>query len=324
MRIHRSSVAIAVFLTAMFVAGCSSKRQGVFQGYIEGEFVYVASPLGGTLTNLAVARGAEVKSGQVLFELEHEAESAAVREASQKLSQAQAQLENLKKGKRPSEIASLEAQLERARANLRLSEIELTRVTRLREEKVVAADELDRIKARRDADQAQLESLAADLETARLGARDDEIKAAEAEMQALSAALAKAEWSLTQKRQIAPTDARVHDTLYRVGEWVAAGNPVVSLLPPANIKVRFFVPQVELATIKVGQVVSVTFDGGANPYRATVNYISTQAEFTPPVIYSQNNRAKLVFMAEAVFSPADVDQLRVGQPVDVKVESAAK
>jgi len=309
---------------AMFVAGCAAKRQGVLQGYIEGEFVYVASPLGGTLTNLAVARGAEVKSGQLLFELEHEAESAAVREASQKLSQAQAQLENLKKGKRPSEIASLEAQLERARANLRLAEIELTRVARLREDKVVAADELDRIKARRDADQAQVESLAADLETARLGARDDEIKAAEAEVQALSAALVKAEWSLTQKKQMAPADARVHDTLYRVGEWVAAGNPVVSLLPPTNIKVRFFVPQVELATIKIGQAVRVTFDGGGNPYRATVNYISTQAEFTPPVIYSQNNRAKLVFMVEAVFSPADADQLRVGQPVDVKLESATK
>lgn len=319
MKIKRFEIAVAVFLTAMFVAGCSSKRQGVFQGYIEGEFVYVASPLGGTLTNLAVTRGAQVKSGQLLFELENEAESAAVREASQKLSQAKARLEDLTKGKRPSEIASLAAQLERARANLRLSEIELTRVTKLREEKVIAADELDRSKARRDADQAQVESLAADLETGRLGAREDEVKAAEAEMQALSAALAKAEWSMNQKKQMAPADARVHDTLYRVGEWVSPGNPVVSLLPPTNIKVRFFVPQVELPTIKIGQVVSVTFDGGAKPYRVTVNYISTQAEFTPPVIYSQKNRAKLVFMVEAAFPPADADQMRVGQPVDVRL-----
>jgi HlyD family secretion protein len=324
MKTRRFGMVTAVLLTAMLVAGCSSKRQGVFQGYIEGEFVYVSSPLGGTLTNLAVARGAEVKSGQLLFELEHEAESAVVREASQKLSQAKARLEDLTKGKRPSEIASLEAQLERARANLRLSEIELTRVAKLREEKVIAADELDRVKARREADQAQVASLAADLETGRLGAREDEVKAAQAEVEALTAALAKAEWSLTQKKQFAPADARVHDTLYRVGEWVAAGNPVVSLLPPTNIKVRFFVPQVELATIKIGQVVSVTFDGGANPYRATVNYISTQAEFTPPVIYSQENRAKLIFMVEAAFPPADAEQLRVGQPADVKLEDAAK
>ena len=84
MKIKRSNAAIAMCLMAMFVAGCSSKRQGVFQGYIEGEFVYVASPLGGSLTNLAVARGTQVKSGQLLFELEHESELASVREASQR------------------------------------------------------------------------------------------------------------------------------------------------------------------------------------------------------------------------------------------------
>jgi HlyD family secretion protein len=324
MKVKRSNVMIAICLMAMFVAGCSTKRQGVFQGYIEGEFVYVASPLGGTLTNLAVARGAEVKSGQLLFELEHEVELAAVGEAAQRLSQAKSRLTDLTKGKRPSELASLAAQLERARANLRLSEIELTRVTKLREEKVIAADELDRVKAGRDADQAQVDSLAADLETARLGAREDEVKAAEAEVQALSASLAKSEWSLNQKKQLAPADARVQDTLYRVGEWVSPGNPVVSLLPPTHIKVRFFVPQAELPTIKIGQAVSVTFDGGTNPHRATVNYISTQAEFTPPVIYSQNNRAKLVFMVEAAFPPAEAGQMRVGQPADVGLENASK
>ena len=79
------------------------------------------------------------------------------------------------------------------------------------------------------------------------------------------------------------------------GEWVAAGNPVVELLPPANLKVRFFVPQAALPKIKPGETVSVTFDGGAHAYSATVNYISTQAEFTPPVIYSRENRAKLVY-----------------------------
>ena len=112
----------------------------------------------------------------------------------------------------------------------------------------------------------------------------------------------------------------MQDTLYRAGEWVAAGNPVVELLPPANIKVRFFVPQAVLPRIKTGQTVSVTFDGGQRAYSATVNYISTQAEFTPPVIYSRENRAKLVFMIEAKFSPADAAELRPGQPVDVEVK----
>jgi HlyD family secretion protein len=89
------------------------------------------------------------------------------------------------------------------------------------------------------------------------------------------------------------------------GEFVAAGNPVVVLLPPENLKVRFFVPQEILPKIKTGETVSVSFDGAAKNYSATINYISTQVEFTPPVIYNRENRAKLVFMIEAKFSPAD-------------------
>ena len=255
-------------LAALFVAGCFSNSSNVFQGYIEGEYVYVASPLGGALTNLAVARGDDVKAGQLLFELERGSEAAAVQQAEKNLAQ--------------------------AKANLALSEAEFARRQQLRNDQgVISAEELDQTRAQRDADQAQVESQ--------------------------TAALDKARWSFDQKKQFAPTNALVQDTLYRVGEWVASGNPVVDLLPPTNIKVRFFVPQAALPRIKPGQTVSVTFDGGQHAYSATVNYISTQAEFTPPVLYNRENRAKLIFMIEAKFSPADAADLRPGQPVDVRL-----
>ncbi len=255
-------------LAALFVAGCFSNSSNVFQGYIEGEYVCVASPLGGALTNLAVARGNEVNAGQLLFELERGSEAAAVQQAEKNLAQ--------------------------AKANLALSESEFARRQQLRNDQgVISAEELDQTRAQRDADQAQVESQ--------------------------TAALDKARWSFDQKKQFAPANALVQDTLYRAGEWVASGNPVVELLPPTNIKVRFFVPQAALPRIKPGQTVSVTFDGGQHAYSATVNYISTKAEFTPPVIYSQENRAKLVFMIEAKFSPADAADLRPGQPVDVRL-----
>jgi HlyD family secretion protein len=230
----------------------------------------VAPPIGGALTNLAVARGDEVKAGQLLFDLERGSEVAAVQQAGKNL--------------------------EQANAKLALSEAEYARRKQLRDGhlEVVSAEELDQTRAQRDADQAQVE--------------------------AQKAALTKTRWSFDQKQQFAPANAFVHDTLYRTGEWVGAGNPVVELLPPGNVKVRFFVPQAALPRIKPGQTVSVTFDGGPHAYSATVNYISTQAEFTPPVIYSRENRAKLVFMIEAKFSPADALELRPGQPVDVKLE----
>jgi HlyD family secretion protein len=268
MKTHRILILIAAALATIFVAGCSENSSGAFQGYVEGEYVYVASPLGGALTNLAVARGDEVKSGQLLFELERQSESAAVQQAEKNLAQ--------------------------ATANLALSENELARREQLRADSgVISAEELDQAKSRRDSDAAQVES------------QND--------------ALTKARWSFDQKQQFAPANAFVQDTLYRVGEFVAAGNPVIVLLPPENLKARFFVPQEMLPRIKTGENVSVTFDGATKSYSATVNYISTQAEFTPPVLYNRENRAKLIFMIEAKFSPADAAELRPGQPVDVKI-----
>ena len=266
MKTNRIMTGCGLVLAVLLAAGCSPSSSNVFQGYIEGEYVYVASPLGGALTNLAVARGDEITGGQLLFELERGSEMAALNEARKNLS--------------------------RAQANLVLSEAAFTRRVQLRKDQgVISAEELDQARAQRDADQAQVE--------------------------AQTAALDKAQWSFDQKQQSAPTNALVHDTLYRVGEWVAAGNPVVELLPPANLKVRFFVPQAVLPKIKSGQTVGVTFDGGPHAYPATVNYISSEAEFTPPVIYSRENRAKLVYMIEAKFSLADAANLRPGQPVDV-------
>src|SRR5205807_4430103 len=133
--------------------------------------------------------------------------------------------------------------------------------------------------------------------------------------------LAQAEWNFNQKKQTAPQTGLVYDTLYRQGEWVAAGKPVVVLLPPQNIKVRAFVPEIQIGAIHYGQTVRVTVDGVRDPFIGKVSYISPHAEYTPPVIYSRESRAKLVFMVEAVFDPATAAKLHPGQPVDVQFES---
>lgn len=310
---------LAPVLAVLCGAGCAPQKANEFQGYIEGEYVYVASPLGGTLTDLAVARGDQVNTGQLLFALERESEAAAVRQAEHNLSQAQAQWEDLNKGKRPSEISSMEAQLERTRADLKLAEAELLRRQDLLKQKVVSPEELDQARSQRDADQAQVDQMAADLETGRLGGRTDVIAAAQSLVDSQADALAKARWSFDQKQQFAPASGPVQDTLYRQGEYVAAGAPVVMLLPPDHIKVRFFVPEEWLARVKVGGTVQVAFDGGKKAFPATVNYLSTQAEYSPPVIYNRENRASLVYMIEARFAPADAAELRPGQPVDVTV-----
>ncbi|MEQ1808116.1 MAG: HlyD family secretion protein, partial [Burkholderiaceae bacterium] len=126
-----------------------------------------------------------------------------------------------------------------------------------------------------------------------------------------------------QMRQSAPADARISETFFRVGEWVGAGQPVLALLPPGATKARFFVPESELAGVAVGQSVSVSCDGCGAPIAARIDFIATQPEYTPPVIYSNSQRARLVFMVEARPDAKDSTRLRPGQPVDVRRAVAA-
>lgn len=317
---HRSLLLCTGLMLATLssLAGCSSQAPNRVQGYVEGEFVYVASPLPGQLKELNVQRGAQVKAGNPLFSLDSTAETAARNEAERRLAQGRATLEDAKKGRRPSEIEALEAQLRQARAALEFSEIEFQRQEKLVRSDSVAMQAFDRARSARDQDRQRVAQLEADLDTARLGSRTDQIEAAEANVRALEAALARAEWELSQKRQNAPQTALVFDTLYRQGEWVAAGRPVVALLPPQNIKVRAFVPENRVALIHPGDTVRVTVDGLPAPLIGKVSYISPRAEFTPPVIYSQESRSKLVFMIEAVFDPKTGVNLHPGQPVDVQ------
>jgi HlyD family secretion protein len=314
----------ACFLVIILVqSGCERPSSDRVQGYVEGEYVYVASPYAGALASLSVRRGKQVNEGDPLFALEQVFEKAARDEAEKKLGQALANLEDAKKGKRPSEIESLKAQLKYAQATLRLSMQEVGRQERLKSIPGAAVEmEVDRARATRDQNQQRVAQLKADLHTALLGARADQVVAAEAEVRAREAALAKAEWALAQKRQAAPKAGLVFDTLYREGEWVEAGRPVIVLLPPDHIKVRMFVSETKIGAIKLGDSVQITVDGVQGTIQGKVSYISPRAEYTPPVIYSQENRKKLVFLVEALFDQDVARDLHPGQPVDVQFDGA--
>jgi len=304
---------------AAVLMACQRPPSDRMQGYVEGEFVYVASPFAGALEALAVRRGQQVREGEALFALERGSEKAARDEAERRLSQALANLEDARKGKRPTEIESLKAQLKQAQAALRLSTREVVRQEGLTTVPGAAVElEVDRARATRDQDRQRVAQLQADLDTALLGSRSDQVIAAEAEVRAREAALARAEWELGQKRQQAPKSGLVFDTLYREGEWVPAGRPVVVLLPPENIKVRAFVPEKRLGTIHPGDDAQVAVDGVPKAFSGKVSYISPRAEYTPPVIYSQESREKLVFMVEVLFDPQSAADLNPGQPVDVQ------
>jgi HlyD family secretion protein len=314
----RAPLTVALLAAAMLTA-CSSKESGTYQGYAEGEYVRVAAPFAGNLTKLAVARGGQVKPGDALFVLEQENEAAARREADERLKNAESQLTNLQKSRRQPEIDAVRAQVAQAEAASRLSAVSLKRVEDLVAKNFVSKQQLDDARETHARDVQRVAEMRAQLETARLAARPDEIKAAEYSVGAAKAALAQADWKLGQKTVNSPVTGLVQDTFYVLGEWVNANQPVVSLLPPQNIKVRFFVEERALGAVKVGQQASINCDGCAAPINARVTFISPQAEFTPPVIYSRQERAKLVYLVEARLAPEDAVKLHPGQPLDVRL-----
>lgn len=314
----RGMAAALAFALVCLGSGCGHRDDGELQGYVEGEFVHVASPFGGALEKLSVQRGARVEQGADLFTLDSAPERAARDEAERRLRQAQATLEDARKGRRPTEMASLEAMLEQARSSLSLAEKELSRQEMLRRSGAASAEELDRARSAHEQQGQRVAQLAADVKTAQLGQRSDQIAAAAADVSAREAVLARLDWELSQKCQKAPKAGMIFDTLYREGEWVAPGRPVVVLLPPQNIKVRAFVPEPRIGSIHAGDQARVMVDGVAEPFVGKVSFISPQAEFTPPVIYSRESRGKLVFMIELAFDPEVAAKLHPGQPVDVR------
>lgn len=301
------------------LAACERPAERAWSGYVEGDYMHVAAPIGGALAALAVRRGQVVVADAPLFTLDSASERAAREEAAARVRGAQAQAADAAKGRRADEVAVTEGQLAQARAQAGLAASELARVQQLVAQGFLSASHLDDARAAAEQSRARVAELTAALRVARLPARADEQAAARATSAAAQAALEQSQWREQQKQQRAPVAALVADTYFEPGEWVAAGQPVVALLPPGALRARFFVPEAELGALRIGQAVELTCDGCGAPIAARVDFIASRAEYTPPVIYSNAQRARLVFLVEARPSAKeDAARLKPGQPIDVR------
>jgi HlyD family secretion protein len=301
-------------------ASCSKESANTWQGYVEGEFVYLASSQAGQLTELSVSRGQTVGQNTPLFTLEAQNETEAVAQAREQLSAARSQLADLNTGKRPPEVDVTQAQLVQAQADAARASTQYKRDELQLRAGGIPQSQLDDSRANALSTAARVRELQSQVAVARLPGRSEQIRAQQAQVDAAQAALGQAQWKLDQKSMRAPHGGLVFDTMYRSGEWVPAGSPVVRMLPPENVKVRFFVPQAVVGSLAPGRHVSIHCDGCAADIPAVLSFISDQAEYTPPVIYSNENRSKLVFMVEAKPQVADAPKLRPGQPVTVTLQ----
>jgi HlyD family secretion protein len=287
-----------------------------YQGYVEGNLVFMAPEEGGRITALAVETGERVAEGAPLFELDAAVQKAQRLESEARLRQAQAQLDNLRAAlQRPEEIAVLKAQEERASAQLDLSRAELDRQRTLFGRGYSPQARLDQAQTAFERDRAALAEVQRQIQAGQIAGRTAEISAAEAAVQASEALLRLSETRLAKRSVSAPAEALVQDIYFRPGEVVNAGQPVVALLPPENRRIRFYVPEPSLSTLSLGQQVAFNCDSCPPGLEARISFISREAEFTPPVIFSEQERAKLVFRVEA--KPVGDTTLPIGLPVTV-------
>ena len=287
-----------------------------YLGYIEGDTVMIASPVAGRIVARGAEQGHTIAKGTPVFEIDSATAKAELARATAAVAQARAQLDNLRTGKRDPEQQVTRAQRREAEASLAYAKQEMQRASELASSGTASRLRLDQAAAQVQQWQARVEQFAAAEAVGNLGGRAQDIAAAEAGVAEAGAVAAQASARLADLSPLAPFDGLVENAFYDVGEWVAAGQPVVSLLAPDRIKIRFFVPEATAGLARPGTQVTFTCDGCKADMKAVITYAATQAEFTPPVIYSQGARAKLVFLVEAR-PVGDAAELRPGLPVEV-------
>jgi HlyD family secretion protein len=314
-RIAIVALALIAGAGAWWIWGREPARADTLSGYIEGEALYLSSSTSGAVSAVSVVRGQRVTAGQPLFALDAAPLVAQRDQAAAVLVEVQARLDDARKGQRPQELAVTDAQRAAAEAALRQAQAEYNRIAPLVKQGIYAPARLDTVRAARDSAVANLNAVTRQRAAQTLGARPDAVRAAEAQVQQARDALAAAQAQLDRTGPRAPDDARVEQVFYQPGEWAAANQPVVSLIPDDRVKVRFFVPQAELSRYAIGRRIAFGCDGCAPGLTAAIDYVSPRPEFTPPIIYSRDSRDRLVFLIEA--RPNAPRTLAPGQPVDV-------
>ncbi len=300
-------------LAALFAA-CAAPAPFA-TGYVEGEYTLVAPVAVAQITTVTVVRGDRVEAGAILAMMERRDAEIAVAEAEAALARARSHLADLKVGLRPEEISVIEANLASARAEAAEADRAFGRLASLAERGAATRAQRDDAATAAEVARARVAQTEAELTVARLPARSHEIAAAEASVSGASAVLDKAKWTVEKRQLTAPVAGSIYDVIRTSGEIAGPSAPVLSMLGDGAVKLRLYVPETGVSAIAPGSQLQVHCDGCSAGLAAEVIYVSDEPEFTPPVIYSLENRQKLVYLVEA--RPLGGNGLKPGQIVDV-------
>lgn len=306
---RRLPIIIVVIAAAVLVWWLFGRpeRERYLSGYIEGEELYLAAPVSGTVASISAREGARVRAGSALFAIDPATLAAQGDQARAEIAAARTQIASAQ-----ANAEQAEAEVRAAAASAQRAGSDLSRLESVRSNDPAAVAEKD-IDAARAALREANARVAAGRETA--SARRAQISATRAQADQAEGGAREVAIRVGQLSPAAPADARVDKIFFQQGEWVNANQPVLSLLPDSAIKLRFYVPEGEIARYSPGTTVGFSCDGCPAGLKARISYVSPRPEFTPPVIFSRETRDRLVFLVEA--RPERPARLQPGLPIDV-------
>lgn len=276
----RLGISAYLIAVSLLLVACEQNTPITWAGYVEEDSIDVSSEVAGKLKQVFVSKGQTVNTGEALFQLDENPEKIQVNEAQAR-------------------IATQDQKIIEAKSQFKLAQRELQRTERLAKTGISSQSSLDTAHALQTQTQARYQ------------ARKEELNALQAAKKHLT-------WILSRKHQIAPTTGIIDDIWYEPGNFIAAGKPVLRLRPEDGITLRFFVPETKLSQLKLGSLVQVSAHGIAN-FSATVSGIAAEPEFTPPVLYAEGSRSKLMFWIEAKPESKVIGTLHPGLPIDVSM-----
>ena len=310
-----SVIAFFTGVIALVIPGFGAPETPRWNGYVEADYVYAAPMSAGQIATLAVHEGDVVSVGDVLFTLNQGQQAALLDSAKAGVAVAEANLANLTTGSRQDEIDVIRASLSKAQSDLSLARDTSARQGKLFAQGVSTQSQLDQARATLASAEAAVRQLQAQLKVAELPARDAQQLAAESNVAVARAAVERATADLADRTVLAPAGGRIEKLYFDAGEVASAGTPVASILPAGALKVKFYLPEGVRQQFALGDRLAVSCDGCPAGVTATVSFFASDPQFTPPVIYSRDERTRLSFLAEATL---DAGELHPGQPVTLE------
>lgn len=318
MHSKRLSLPLLLGLATLMLSGCSDEERHTALGTLERDRITLSATASEIITAQPVAEGTQVEQGRLLVQLDTTLQALAVEMTQAEIAQQEAYLEQLRNGPRPEEIDAARARVESAEAALEESERDIVRTRSLVDRGLAARADLDHAQARVDGNAARVRDAGAQLRLLLSGTREEEIRRAEAQLQASRIRL-DVEQKKLRDLSIVATRAGIIDSLpFNTGERVAAGQQLVVLLSDDPPYARIFIPEPVRTDLSIGDSLQVSVDGMEQPYTGTVRWIALEPAFTPYYALNRTERSRLVYLAEVQLDEAAAS-LPAGMPVQVEL-----